>query len=269
MGLFGGKVVSQQDYDSVKASLYRLQEKYDALEELCRKYSREIEDKNDRISVMEVKASELREEIEELKNDEAGTPTEPVSIQDVSIFSILGALVGKFNQELCLLSEIKNIKSVMSEYSAALVARHERFDEIKAVLLGQRSHDEGNPIQMGFEIKAHYLNKYEIDVFLSMVRGAHSDSVNGSLMEGGYLDLDVAGGYNAVTSLTFGMFGGEAAPTFSFFTDVYNENWKDEYTSEAYVKIPYEIENLVAKLSYEYRMNIWRSLAEKGLPPLG
>lgn len=268
MGLFG-KAVSQQEYDSLYLSFQSLAKKYDALEQKCADYEQKIQQQNELIYSLKEREAELLDDIDSVTRESVDLPAEPASIQEMSVFSVLSALVEQVNRESCTLQDVKSMKANLVDYAKKITDRYERVEDISIITLGQRAHDDGNPMQMGFEIKMQSLNKYEIDIFLSMVRGMYSSSVNASLMEGGYIALEVDGGYTAVVQLTFGSWGDASAPTFSFYTDVYNENWKDKYLSEVYVKVPYEIENLVAKFGYEYRMNIWRKLAEKGLPPLG
>ncbi|MCX0435012.1 hypothetical protein [Aeromonas veronii] len=261
-----GNEISLHSYNSLNDALANLQKTHDKLHE---KYELSIHEKNN----LEIKYLKCLEQLENLKVEETHLNDESYYIYDLpnklsnpNIFSVLKGLTNHFNVEDYTLNDLDKLDMNLSELKNKLLNSLDKnkFTDIKIKRLKQRKWDQGHPIQVGFIIDVNYLSKDEIDVFRSLVRNNHSESVRVDDMDSGAISLYLKNGLHALIMFDFGLFGTDSTPSISFFTDLYNEEWEDmkkaDDEEEHHFMVPIEITDLLSKLNFEVTMNRWDNL---------
>lgn len=261
-----GNDISLHSYNSLSDALSNLQRSYDNLHE---KYESNIHEKNK----IERKHLAALEQLERIKVEESHLNDESYYIYNLSkelskpnVFSVLKGLTNHLKFEGYTLDELDKLDNDFSELKNSFLNELDKskFTDIKVKRLQQRKWDQGNPIQIGFMIDVNYLSKDEIDVFRSLVRNNHSESVRVDEIDSGFISLYLKNGLNASISFDFGLFGTNSTPRVSFFTDVYNEDWEDmkkvDDEDGHHFMVPIEITDLLSKLNFEVTMNRWDNL---------
>lgn len=247
-----GNDVSRHTYDLLQERYARLEFAHDALKEQHREYEEKIRALNDEIAALQEKSDARDADADD--NWENSLDNLHNVLARSTIFSMFRYLLEQIAVKEYTLNDLPKIDSDYKTFGDNLM-KIERISDVKVKRLRQRSWDEGNPIQMGFEIRVDHLYAHEVEVLRAMTRGDYSDAVSADPMDAGHLSLEFDGGAFASFGVYFGLFGNDSSPMISLYVDVFNET-----LSDTYFKVPPEVENLIARLSFECNINKWASL---------